>query len=95
MEPAQHSATSLIIFSTAPCHTPQGSIFHNEVWHRDFYLEYWNYQYGGVIPYLTNKMNKVKYNKTDLKTHFLLGTNSYMFRHLSVILREFMKNKGP
>jgi len=40
-------------------------------------------------------MNKLKYNKTNHKTHFILGTKSYMFRHLSVILRDLIRNKGP
>jgi hypothetical protein len=34
-------------------------------------------------------MNKLKYNKTNHKTHFILGTNSYMFRHLNFIFRDF------
>jgi hypothetical protein len=29
---------------------------------------------------LANKMHQLKYNKTDHKTPFILGANSYMFR---------------
>jgi hypothetical protein len=35
---------------------------------------------------LTNKIHKIKYNKSDHKTR-LLGTNYYMFRHQGAILR--------
>jgi len=27
------------------------------------------------------------------KTHFILGTNSYMFRHQGAIFREFLKKR--
>jgi hypothetical protein len=43
-----------------------------------------------TVHVLTNKMNKIKYNKTDHKKHFILGTNCYMFRHQDAILREFI-----
>jgi len=39
---------------------------------------------------LTNNMHKLKYNKTDHKTLFILG-NSYMFRHQDAIHVEFIK----
>jgi len=42
---------------------------------------------------LNNKVHKLKYNKTDHKTLFTLGTNSYVFRHQGAIFREFIKNK--
>ena len=41
---------------------------------------------------LTNKMNKTTYNKTHHKTHFILGTNCYLFRHQDAILREFIRS---
>ena len=42
--------------------------------------------------FLTNKMNKLKYNKTDHKTHFILGTKCYMFWQQDAILREFIRS---
>ena len=33
------------------------------------------------IPYFNQHSAHIKYNKTEDKTHFILGTNSYMFRH--------------
>jgi len=33
----------------------------------------------------------LKYNKFDNKTHYILGINSYMFRHQGAILRGFIK----
>jgi len=35
----------------------------------------------------------IKYNKIHNKTHFILGTNSYMFRHQCAILRGFIKKE--
>ena len=36
-------------------------------------------------------MHSLKQNKTDHKTHFILGANCYMFWHQSAIFREFIK----
>jgi hypothetical protein len=38
-------------------------------------------------------MHKLKYNKTDHKTHFILSNNSYMFRHQGPVVKEFHKDK--
>jgi hypothetical protein len=40
----------------------------------------------------TNKMHYLKYNKTDHKTHFILGVNFYMFWHQGAIIREFINS---
>jgi hypothetical protein len=45
-------------------------------------------------PTLTNKMHKLKQNKTRHKANFILGTNAGMFRHQGAILREFINSKG-
>ena len=39
-------------------------------------------------------MHKLKYNKTDHKTHFTSGANIYMFQHQGAINGEFFSNKG-
>ena len=44
-----------------------------------------------LVRILTNNKHKLKYNKTDHKTLFTLGTNSYMFRHQGAIRTEFIK----
>jgi len=35
-------------------------------------------------------MHQLKYNKTEHKTPFILGANSYMFRHQGAIFRELI-----
>jgi len=42
----------------------------------------------------TNKMHYLRYNKTDHKTHFILGVNFYMFRQQGTIIREFINSMG-
>ena len=39
-------------------------------------------------------MHKFKHYKTDHKTHFLPGANSYMFRQYGTIIGEFFNNEG-
>jgi len=39
-------------------------------------------------------MHQLKYNKTQHKTHFILGTKCYMLRHEGAIFRKFINNKG-
>ena len=34
------------------------------------------------------------YSETDLKIHFTLSDNSYMFRHQGAIFKEFINSKG-
>ena len=47
-----------------------------------------------VFCILTNKMEKLHYNKTYHETYFVLGANSYMFRQQATIRAEFNINKG-
>jgi len=42
----------------------------------------------------TNKIHYLKYNKTDHKTHFILGVNFYMFQHQGDIIRQFINSTG-
>lgn len=51
------------------------------------------YRAFSYVPYFNQQNRIIKINKTDNKTHFMLGTNTYMFRHQGSILREFIKNK--
>jgi hypothetical protein len=37
---------------------------------------------------------QIKINKTDNKAHFLLVTNSYIFRQQGAALKEFIKDKN-
>jgi len=39
-------------------------------------------------------MHHLKYNKTDHKTHFILGVNFYVFQHQGAIIREFTNSMG-
>jgi len=39
-------------------------------------------------------MHQLKHNKTHHKTHFILGTNCHMLRHVGGIFRTFINNKG-
>jgi hypothetical protein len=41
----------------------------------------------------SNKTQKLKYNKTDHKTHFISGANFCMFRHQGAFIREFINNQ--
>jgi hypothetical protein len=42
-----------------------------------------------TLHILTDKTHTLKYNNTDRKTHFVLGTDSYMFRQQGAILRKY------
>ena len=44
-------------------------------------------QYKHSFHILTNKTQQLK----DIKTHYILGTNSHMFRHQGALFREFIK----
>ena len=49
---------------------------------------------GKKNRFLYNQQDaQFKCEKIDNKTHFISGTNSYMFRHQCAILRGFIKNK--
>ena len=40
------------------------------------------------VPYFNQQKHKLQYSKIDNETGFILGTNSYMFRHQGAALRE-------
>ena len=46
-----------------------------------------------LIPYFNQQNPLNKYNRTDHKTHSILGTNSCMFGLEGAIFREFIRNK--
>jgi hypothetical protein len=39
-------------------------------------------------------MHLLKHNKTEHKTHFISGANSYMLRHQSAIISQFINNRS-
>jgi hypothetical protein len=49
--------------------------------------------YPFIFNILTNKMQYSKYNKSDNKAHFVIGTNFYTFLHQGTTLRDFITKK--
>jgi len=86
----KHASSSVRVFSSRPDQThlcqKLGSVLET--------LRYTKLSFS-YIQYFNEKMHQLKSSETYNMIYFMLGTNSYLFRHQGDIFTDFIKYKGP